>query len=194
MILINCCSYKVFAYLSVFLLLAGCVGNLSHDSAVVKQLRPKIRELGGRNWIVIAESAFPIRNNAGLEVIAVDADIPYLVETVGQLIEETYHVRPRVYETTEINHVDYDYAPGIKNYMEQLELALHGRPVITLDHEMLLQLMDNTSEKYRVLVIKSNTALPYSSVFMELGSGYWDTDSESKLRETIEQKLKNPNN
>ena len=33
----------------------------------------------------------------------------------------------------------------------------------------------------------TNTAIPYSSVFMELQPGYWDADSEQHLREKIQR-------
>jgi hypothetical protein len=36
-------------------------------------------------------------------------------------------------------------------------------------------------------VIRTTTALPYSSVFLELKPGYWDVDSETRLREKIER-------
>jgi hypothetical protein len=47
-------------------------------------------------------------------------------------------------------------------------------------------MLNDASKTYRVLVIKTRSALPYTSVFMELGSGYWDAESESALREVIE--------
>jgi len=39
-----------------------------------------------------------------------------------------------------------------------------------------------------VLVIKTRTAMPYSTVFVELGSGYWDAESEAALRTNMEKK------
>ena len=38
--------------------------------------------------------------------------------------------------------------------------------------------------------MKTEMALPYSSVFLELGSGYWDSESETFLREAMEKKQK----
>jgi len=144
--------------------------------------------LGARNWIVVAEAAFPIQSRRGLRVIQIDGDIPDVVDGVEQIIEEKYHVKPRIYVTTEIASVPYDYAPGIKNYQKELNEALHERETVQLDNAMLMRLLNDTSKTYRVLVIKTRTALPYSSVFMELGSGYWDAESESALREGMEKK------
>lgn len=172
------------------LTVAGCATESAKvDSPVMTALRPEIKVLGQRNWVVIAEAAFPVQSRQGIKVMSVDADIPELVESVELVIEETHHVKPRIYVTTEIDQVSYDYAPGVKNYQKELKAALHEREVIRLDHEMLLQMLKTTTKDYQVLVIKSRTALPYSSVFMELGSGYWDNESESILRDTIEKKL-----
>jgi hypothetical protein len=38
-----------------------------------------------------------------------------------------------------------------------------------------------------VLVIRTPTALPYSSVFLELQPGYWDVASETRLRARIQR-------
>jgi len=56
---------------------------------------------------------------------------------------------------------------------------------------MLLRMLGDASKSYRVLVLKTRSALPYTSVFMELGSGYWDAESESALRELMENE-RNP--
>jgi len=151
-------------------------------------LRHELNYLGARNWIVVAEAAFPIQSRRGLRVIQIDGDIPNVVDGVEQVIEEKHHVKPRLYVTTEIGSVPYDYAPGIKNYSKQLKEALHGRETIQLDNAMLMRMLNDTSKTYRVLVIKTRTALPYSSVFMELGSGYWDAESESALRDVMDKK------
>jgi hypothetical protein len=45
--------------------------------------------------------------------------------------------------------------------------------------------MEDANRSFDVLVIRTPTALPYSSVFLELQPGYWDVDSETRLREKI---------
>jgi len=56
--------------------------------------------------------------------------------------------------------------------------------------------MTDANQSFDVLVIRTQTALPYSSVFLELRPGYWDADSELRLRERIQhermQKLVRP--
>ena len=54
-----------------------------------------------------------------------------------------------------------------------------------MDNRSLTLLAHSDASKYAVLVLKSKTALPYSSVFIELDSGYWDRDSEDRLRQEM---------
>jgi len=168
-------------------LLAGCVGKSEPDRPWVGSIRNELGYLGARNWVVIAEAAFPVHSRRGLKVIQVDEDIPEVLKGLEEVIEEKHHVKPRVYVTTEIGEIPYDYAPGIKAHRKDLQEALHGRETVQLDNEILMSLINNTSKTYRVLVIKTRTAMPYSSVFVELGSGYWGADSEAALRKNMEQ-------
>ena len=169
------------------LLLIGCASDSDRARPWKQTIRHELAFLGANNWVIVAEAAFPVQNRRGLRVISIDADIPDLVDGIEQVIEEKHHVKPRIYVTSEIGHVKYDYAPGVKHYRKQLESALHGRETISLNNAMLMRMLNDTSRTYRVLVIKSRTALPYSSVFMELGSGYWDSESESVLRDAMEK-------
>lgn len=173
--------------LLVSILLVGCVGDSDRAKPWLGTLRHELSHLGARNWVVVAEAAFPIHSRRGLRVIELDGKIPDVVDAVERVIEEKCHLKPRIYVATEAASVPYDYAPGIKLYRKELEMALHGRETVQLDHKMLLRMLGNVNQTYRVLVIKTRTALPYTSVFMEMGSGYWDAESESALREVIDK-------
>ena len=106
--------------------MAGCAGMFQSESRRMNTLRHELSYLGARNWVVIAEAAFPIQSRHGLRVIRLHAEIPEVVDNVEQVIEEKYHVKPRLYVSSEAKDVPYDYAPGIKNYHEQLEQALRA--------------------------------------------------------------------
>ena len=167
--------------------LVGCVDQQA-SRPWLGTIRSELGHLGARNWVVIGEAAFPIQSRQGVRVIQLDADIPDVLEGIEDVIEEKHHVKPRVYVTAELESVPYDYAPGVRAYKKRLNEALHGREPMRLDNDMLMHLLNDTSKTYRVLVIKTRTALPYSTVFIELGSGYWDAESESVLRQNIEQR------
>jgi hypothetical protein len=63
--------------------------------------------------------------------------------------------------------------------------SLHGHEATELEQQSLLTLLQDANRSFDVLVIRTPTALPYSSVFLELQPGYWDVDSESRLRDRI---------
>lgn len=169
------------------MLMTSCVDR-SEPKPYLGVLRNELGYLGARNWVVISEAAFPIQSRRGVRVVQLDADIPDVLEAVEDVIEEKHHLKPRVYVTEELDNVPYDYAPGIRAHKKKLEECLHGRETVRLDNAMLMSLLNDTSKTYRVLVLKTRTALPYSSVFIELGSGYWDAESEAALRRNIENK------
>jgi hypothetical protein len=101
-----------------------------------------------------------------------------------------------VYLTRELRSVENDYAPGIDQLRERLREAMHGHEFTELDQQALLTLIQDANRSFEVLVIRTQTALPYSSVFLEMRPGYWDADSEQRLRERIQrermQKLVRP--
>jgi len=90
-------------------LLAGCAGESEPDRPWVGSIRNELGYLGARNWVVIAEAAFPVHSRRGLKVIQVDEDIPEVLKGLEEVIEEKHHVKPRVYVTTEIGEIPYDY-------------------------------------------------------------------------------------
>lgn len=144
-------------------------------------------QLGYRNWIVIAEASFPAHNRPGLRQVTASADIPETLDYVLRALEKTEHVRPQVYLTRELGAVENDFAPGIDELRKRLKDALHGHEPTVLDQQSLLTLLQDANRSFDVLVIRTSSALPYSSVFLELQPGYWDVDSETRLRERIER-------
>ena len=155
-------------------------------------VKKQVNQLGYRNWIVIAEASFPAHNKPGVHQVTTDAEIPEVVDYVLNTLESTQNVRPRIYQTRELRAVENDFAPGVDTLREQIKTSLHGHDATELEQQSLFTLLESANEKFDVLVIRTPTALPYSSVFMELQPGYWDAESEDRLRETIRnQKAEN---
>ena len=144
-------------------------------------------QLGYRNWIVIAEASFPAHSRPGVRQVNANEEIPVVVDEVLRTLERTEHVTPRIYVAQEMRALDNDYAPGIDEFRKNLTQAMHAHETTELEQQSLLTLMEDTSKTFEVLVIRTNTALPYTSVFMELQPGYWNADSESALREKLER-------
>jgi L-fucose mutarotase/ribose pyranase (RbsD/FucU family) len=85
--------------------------------------------LGHRNWIVIADSAYPAQSNPGIETIATGADHLELLNAVFSAIESARHVRPKIYLDRELQHVSDHDAPGAMNYRQALKRLLYGREI-----------------------------------------------------------------
>jgi len=166
------------------LLTVGC-GPLSDPDDWKASVSRQVNQLGYRNWIVIAEASFPAHNRPGFRQVNSTAEVPEVVDFVLNSIEQTQHVRPRVYLTRELRSVENDFAPGIDELRNQIKASLHGHESTELDQQSLITLLESANQSFDVLVIRTPTALPYTSVFMELQPGYWDAESEERLRQRI---------
>lgn len=147
----------------------------------------QVNQLGYRNWIVVTEASFPAHSRPGIRQVSAPVEIPEAVDFVLRAIEQTEHVRPRIYISREIRSVENDYAPGVEELRKRISASLHSHESTELDHQALLTLIEDANRSFDVLVVRTNTAVPYSSVFMELQPGYWDSDSEQHLREKMQQ-------
>ena len=178
--------FRGFLVIATAFAVAACAnmgGGSSWQAAVDRQAA----QLGYRNWIVIAEASFPAHNRPGLRQVNASVEVPEALDYVLTTLEQTENVRPQIYLTRELRSVENDFAPGIDNLRERLEASLHGHEPTQLDQQSLLTLLEDANRSFDVLVIRTTTALPYSSVFIELQPGYWDVDSETRLRERIER-------
>jgi hypothetical protein len=54
-----------------------------------------------------------------------------------------------------------------------------------LAHEQIIDKLDHSAQTFRILIIKTEFTIPYTSVFFELDCGYWNAEAERNLREAI---------
>ena len=172
-------------------LIVACGFNGSSVEGWKREVEMQTAELGYRNWIVIAEASFPAHSRSGIRQVNSYQSIPAVLDEVLQILERTEHVRPKIYLPREMRAVENDFAPGVDDYRGQLQTAMHGYETTELDQDSLLTLMQDAQRSFDVLVIRTTTALPYTSIFMELQPGYWDGESETRLRQRME-KLASP--
>jgi L-fucose mutarotase/ribose pyranase (RbsD/FucU family) len=145
----------------------------------------RIAELGHRNWVVIADAAYPRQSGAGVETIRVGGEsIDWISQVLSDILSQG-HVRPVVYLDAELAFVSDAEAPGIAAYRENLSRILPRATVLRMPHADLLTQVDQASRLYEVLVLKTDSRLPYSSVFLELDCGYWSSEAEDRLRDKM---------
>jgi len=177
-------SCRHLPVLALVLLSCGC-GMMPRQSLWQTAVANQAGQLGYRNWIVVAEASFPAQNRVGIRQVPAEVEIPEALDYVLASLEQTQHVRPQIYLPRELRSVENDYAPGIEQHRKRMEAALHGHETTEIDQQSLLTLLEDANRSFDVLVIRTTTALPYTSVFMELQPGYWDAESETRLRERI---------
>lgn len=140
---------------------------------------------GHRNWIVAADSAYPAQARNGIETIVADAEQIVVVRAVHDAIAASRHARASVYVDLELGFVDENDAPGVSDYREQLKRVLYGAQLNRIPHEQIIHKLDQSAQAFRILIIKTDMTIPYTSVFFELDCGYWNAEAEQRLRQTI---------
>jgi hypothetical protein len=83
---------------------------------------------------------------------------------------------------SELPYVADQDAPGISQFRTNLADLLHEYSVQSQAHGKLIDMVDQDSKRFQVLVLKTNSILPYSSVFINLKAKYWSDEAESRLR------------
>jgi hypothetical protein len=145
-------------------------------------LNHRLPLFGHRNWIVIADAAYPAQSNPGIETIAAGANQLDVVRKVLEAVAASQHVRANVYIDLELEGVSEADAPGITAYRGQLTALLMGATVRPLMHEQIIAKLDECARLFHILIIKTSLTIPYTSVFFELDCGYWNAESEERLR------------
>jgi hypothetical protein len=137
---------------------------------------------GHRNWIAVVDSAYPAQANEAIETLAIRASQLEVLQVALAAVREAGHVRPGVVLDRELERVSEADAPGIGAHRAALARILAGMDVERRPHEEILRELDRTAELFRVLVLKTDLALPYTSVFVRLECGYWSDEAEARLR------------
>jgi hypothetical protein len=167
--------------LMTFLLLA----NLSFASDWKQELEQELPLMGHRNWVVVADSAYPLQTSPGIKTLYAGGDHVAVLSQVLEAVSDQKHVRPVIFTDAELQHVDESHAPGIGAFRKQLASALAQRDVEVLPHDAIIHQLDEAGGAFRVMIIKTDLALPYTSVFIRLDCGYWSADAEEALREAM---------
>jgi hypothetical protein len=148
--------------------------------------RAKVAEtmplLGHRNWILIVDSAYPLQASDGIETIETNASQSQVIRYVLAAIDRSIHVRPLIYMDAELPYVPEQDAPGATAYRYEIKQLFRDFPIEQLPHERIISTVDETSKQFHILVLKTNMAIPYTSVFIRLDCKYWSADAEARMR------------
>jgi D-ribose pyranose/furanose isomerase RbsD len=176
-------SIPVTVLMLTVISLCGCTNNTwqSHFNSVLS-------EYGHRNWIVIADSAYPKQSASGIETIATGTGHLEVLDVVLEAVADARHVQAIVMLDAELDSVTESDAPGVTEYRSKLKASLKGRQVKVMPHEEIIRALDQASEMFNILLLKTNMTIPYTSVFLQLDCGYWNAEKEKRLRNAITRK------
>lgn len=183
---------KNFLHTLVFLIVASCQQDIKKDkTSISKQenwqqiLEDRLPEYGHRNWIIIADAAYPKQSSPGIETVYTNADQVKVIKHVLEKIDNTKHIQPVIMFDKELQFVSKKNAPGVEEYKSDLKKILDGSSIKELPHNEIIKKLDKTSELFNILLLKTNLTIPYTSIFIELDCGYWNATKENELRALI---------
>jgi D-ribose pyranose/furanose isomerase RbsD len=159
--------------------------NVSAMANWEKQLSEQLPLMGHRNWVVIADSAYPLQTAAGIKTLYAGQDHLKVVQKVLEKIVKQKHVRPVIFVDKELDYVAEKDAPGITELRQKLEALLENKGAETLPHEDIISQLDKAGKTFGIIVIKTDLTLPYTSVFIRLDCGYWGAEAEQRLRDAM---------
>jgi hypothetical protein len=149
------------------------------------QLKAVLPLYGHRNWIVVTDSAYPAQSRPGIDTIISGAGQIEVARKVFDEIGTSKHVGANIYLDRELRFVAEADAPGVSRYRAQLAELLESVNTLTLPHEQIIARLDKTAQLFRVLIIKTDLTIPYTSIFFELDCGYWSAEAERRLRQAM---------
>ena len=140
---------------------------------------------GHRNWIVVADAAYPAQSKPGIETIVANANQIHVVRKVLSAIAACKHIGANIYIDQELGFVEEIDALGVVAYRQQLNPLLEGSSVKQIPHEQIIHKLDQSAQVFRILIVKTDMTIPYTSVFFELDCGYWNAEAEERLRQAL---------
>ncbi len=156
------------------------LGGTSSDWKTVVQNRLPL--YGHRNWIVVADSAFPVYAEPGIETIVANEDLPTVLKYVANAISSSRHIRPAVFLDKELQFIDEQDYPGVSELRRTIAATFMRDQISSLPHVEVMSRIDEAGTTFRILFIKTRGTIPYTSVYLRLDCGYMSDEMERKIR------------
>jgi D-ribose pyranose/furanose isomerase RbsD len=140
---------------------------------------------GHRNWIIVSDAAFPAYSQSGIETIVANQDLPSVLNYVAHAISSSKHVRATAFLDRELQFVQEKDYSGVEHLRQEITSVFAKNNLSSIPHSEVLSKIDDAGKTFRVLFIKTNTTIPYTSVYMRLDCGYMTDEVESKIRNAV---------
>lgn len=149
------------------------------------QFDQKLPLLGHRNWIIVVDKAFPQQNAAGIEYINTNENLLPVLKYALQQVNSSSNVKPIIYRDKELQFITKEESKGVIAFRNDQNKLIGSLPVQTILHDSVFKKLDEASKLFKIVVLKTNETIPYSSVFLQLDCGYWNAAKEAQLRKNM---------
>lgn len=146
------------------------------------ELTEKLPLMGHRNWIVVTDMAYPLQTKPGIITLMAEETYAEVIGLVNTMIQDAPHVFAHIYQDQEQQSLSEALAPGWDDYKSSLSKVPGLENVTYVPHEELILRLDEVSQLYQVIIIKTRLTIPYTSTFFELDCNYWDAEREGAIR------------
>ncbi len=169
-------------------LLVVCVGTAAAPPTDTWRgtLHQEIPALGHRNWVVVADSAYPLQIAHGIETVQTGATQEEVLKAVLQELSAAKHVSPTIFLDAELPFVPEGKAPGVTAYRKQLKQLFGPLKSQSVPHEQLIKTLAEAGGTFHILILKTTLTVPYTSVFFRLDCKYWGEEDEQELRKAMQ--------
>ena len=172
-------------YLVLAIMFSSCNQNSKETTTWQDEFQQKLPLLGHRNWVLVVDKAFPLQSSPAMTVINTGEQLPIVLQEVINSISKSKHVKPIAFTDLELNYISEDLSPGVGNLKKSILSSIKGYEVNTILHNDIFAKLDSASKLFNVLVLKTESTIPYSSVFIQLDCAYWDKNNELKMRQKM---------
>lgn len=148
----------------------------------LKELENLLPLLGHRNWILVVDKAYPLQSSQGISYLNSGEELQTVLKNVLNALEKAPHVRPVIYLDKELDFMDDELCEGLSDFKHKLQIACSAYHFKQIPHEDIFNKLDEAARLFNVVVIKTESLIPYTSVFIKLDCGYWSEEKEKILR------------
>jgi len=159
--------------------------SLPIEKSWKEKLNDELPLLGHRNWILVVDKAYPAQTATGIKVINTGESLLGVLQFTLQKIDHSLHVRPIIYTDKELEFLTPQLVPLVNSYKKELQKTLKEVKPLTLLHDSVFVKIDQASKLFKVIILKTEETIPYSSVFIQLDCKYWSSENEKTLRELM---------
>ena len=166
-------------------LLVSCTGAGEVTPGWKESFDGMVPLLGHRNWIVVADMAYPLQSGQGIRTLYAPEGYLDVLSYVKEAVDSAPHILAHIYRDKELEFITEDMVEGIDSLKKGIA-AVCGDEARSVMHEELISRLDSAGKLFNVVIIKTPLTVPYTTTFFELDCDYWTGDQQAALDALIE--------